>query len=491
MQTTLMQAENTTTHTTETTVSSTEWRFDLLVVGHGLLAEYAARRGLDHGRVLLVSPGSGAVDAGCFESLRAFAKRRHAAGEASRPLAEDAWRAALAQCDENVAWSPGQGDVERAGGEFRFVAPQRAAITKGSLHFRRAILFPPSRRLPPDWPGTAECGFLSAENLAALRTLPRRMAVAGDLAEGCAWAQVFARLGCETHLLVGCDATLEHPMVEQALLGLPAQGIRLHRFESTPALSPMGNCKVLRFAQGSVDEKLLIDALFWCGPRQFDAEAWDLSAAGIRRTTAGIALDRYGRSTNPHVFVAGDDDAAALENGLGQWPLRPAWDGPRVEVVRTDPEYVVIAARRPRDIGLAAGSLYRCELGSAGAGGPAESIELSVDGVSGCVARAAAVGHDARRWLAPVMLLMRQGRPLCDLLDTPLGDDRYAAALRQLAARQALDWHARFGAGWLGTTLSLYRRARRLGDAWWNRAGRRAAQAVHSIQPPPSTRGPS
>jgi len=236
-------------------------------------------------------------------------------------------------------------------------------------------------------------------------------------------------------------------------------------------------------------EKLLVDEMFWCGPRRLDTAGMGLPAAGVVSTDQSIATSDALRTTNPRIYVVGEGCGprygaplaaqatarVAVHNALTPlgrfFPQRFDWHLiPRT--VYSDPEIIQIGLTH-HEITAARSEFdkYRQVLAApdrAGEDGPcSEFIEVVVDRPSGRVAAVTVVAARAESWIAPLELLLARRLTLAALADAVPCYPSRLELLKRIADRCLADREARYGLGLLGESRAL--RAR------WARWCKRAA----------------
>jgi len=329
------------------------------------------------------------------------------------------------------------------------------AVGDRELTFRRAILATGTTPAGPPFPGADEAGCLRPETLGQLAHLPRRLAVIGLGAEGCAWAGAFCRLGSQVHL-IGREAAIlpgEDPDAAAALQArLEQDGVRVRTGCAEPAVETTGNLRSVVLCCNGRKEKLLVDEVLICAARRPDVAELALETAGVACDARGIAVDARLRTSNRRVFAAGAALGAAfasrqaarataelaVRNALGWFP-RSAGRLVISRCTHTEPAVAsavlagtvlagAAAARtgdgaetgRPETRRVEA-DVYRADLADAHPSLPAALregfVKLDVQRRSGRVQGALVVAERADELLAPLALLMARGLPLSALAE--------------------------------------------------------------------------
>jgi pyruvate/2-oxoglutarate dehydrogenase complex dihydrolipoamide dehydrogenase (E3) component len=303
-------------------------RYNLVVIGAGTagLVAAAGAAGLG-GKVALLERrlmGGDCLNFGCVPSKALLASARVAATvrgagsygvEASEPRVDFArvmervrsLRAGIAPHDSAERFR-GLG-VDVFLGEGRFVAPDAVEVAGQRLTFSRALIATGGRPSVPEVPGLAEVGYLTHESVFTLTALPPRLVVLGGGPIGCELAQAFQRLGARV-ALVSQDARLlpkEDPEVGEVLARrFEAEGISLHLGARATRVEAQGPVKRLRFEREGVEGAVEGEALLVSTGRTPEVGGLGLEAAGVQHGPHGIEVDDQLRTTQPHIFAAGD-----------------------------------------------------------------------------------------------------------------------------------------------------------------------------------------
>lgn len=347
--------------------------------------------------------------------------------------------------DVSTNGRPDEGDLPRVDtwvGQATFTGPDRLRIGDRELRFCRAILALDRTLELPAVEGLQENGFLTPERLDQLEQLPQGLAVLGTGPAACRWAQIFARFGCEVHLLGSSPSILPEEDIEAAALiraQLEHEQVHMHLDCRQLTVEKMGRRKAVVLRQGDRIGKILIDEILVCEPTRLELKGLRLESAGVLIDDRGaIVTDRL-QTTNPRIFAVGEtcgwrfSSAAAIEanaevavaNALSllplPWLLRRFDAHTIARCVDTDPPIVrlgldahEISVRRDNL------DLHRVEAidddSLLANPGPA-LLKIAVYRHTGRVAAVTAVGHHAPEWLGTLSLMMRRGIPFTALAE--------------------------------------------------------------------------
>ncbi|MQA28460.1 MAG: FAD-containing oxidoreductase [Luteitalea sp.] len=200
-------------------------------------------------------------------------------------------------------------DLYFGAGSFR----SRRELSLGStpLPFRRAIIATGSRPAVPPIEGLAATPYLTNETVFDLTERPKRLLVIGAGPVGCELSQAFARLGADVVLFDSSPRILPNDdpdgsiVVQRALTG---DGVQLKLGTNITRVSRRGEALVVGFRQSPnhPDEESEGDRLLIATGRTPEVSGLDLERAGVEVGPKGVVVDDRLRTTNRHVYAAGD-----------------------------------------------------------------------------------------------------------------------------------------------------------------------------------------
>lgn len=192
------------------------------------------------------------------------------------------------------------GDGRFAGGNFVEVAGRR-------LEFARAVITTGARAARLPLPGLDGIDYLTNENIFWLTELPRRLAVLGAGPIGCELGQAFRRFGSEVTML-----TLDFLPKEEADVSAIVQqslcrdGVRIEMPAQITGIVARGSEKVITYEIAGARRELTVDHVLLGAGRAPNIEGLGLDQVGVEHTKLGVKVDDSLRTTNPHIFAAGD-----------------------------------------------------------------------------------------------------------------------------------------------------------------------------------------
>lgn len=313
-----------------------EYDFDLGIVGGGAaglsVAAGAARLGLS---VLLCERerrlGGDCLHYGCVPSKTLIATARAYAAMASaerlglppvirppvdfsRVAARVAGVVARLQEHDSVERFARLGVTTRLG-QAAFVDEHTVLCDGRRASARAWVVATGSRAAAPDIPGLAEAGFLTNRELFSLTALPESLVVLGGGAMACEMAQALARLGSRVTVVQRGGRLLsgQDPDVSGAVLAaLSADGVDVRLGATVERVEVAAGRKVVRLVRAGLKEAVSGTHLLVALGRRPNIEGLGLDAAGVEVGPRGPVHDARLRTTQRHIYVAGDVTGAHL-----------------------------------------------------------------------------------------------------------------------------------------------------------------------------------
>jgi pyruvate/2-oxoglutarate dehydrogenase complex dihydrolipoamide dehydrogenase (E3) component len=189
--------------------------------------------------------------------------------------------------------------------EGRFAGPRLLRAGDTLIRPRRFVVATGSRPYLPDIPGLAAAPYLTNETVFDNIRRPEHLIVIGGGPTGIEMAQAHRRLGARVTVI---DNGPILPHDDPELVGLLCRWLE----EEGVALCPGTRIASVEAGDGGVavrltqGERIAGSHLLVAAGRRPAIEALDLAVAGIEATAAGIAVDRFLRTTNRRAFAVGD-----------------------------------------------------------------------------------------------------------------------------------------------------------------------------------------
>ncbi|MFW5836908.1 MAG: dihydrolipoyl dehydrogenase family protein [Desulfovibrionaceae bacterium] len=161
----------------------------------------------------------------------------------------------------------------------------------------------------PPIDGLRETPHLTNRNLFSLDRLPESMIVLGAGPIAIEMAQAFQRLGCAVQVIQRSPEILtkEDPdMAAGVRQALEAEGVVFHLGASVRRVRDLGGAREVLFEQAGVEKTASAAALLAAMGRRPNLASLRLDQAGVVHSARGVGTDRRMRTSQKHIFAAGD-----------------------------------------------------------------------------------------------------------------------------------------------------------------------------------------
>lgn len=190
-------------------------------------------------------------------------------------------------------------------GSAKFDSRDQISIGDQPINARRYVIATGAQASVPPVPGLQEANALTNESVFNLTEQPKRLAILGGGAIGCELAQVFARLGTEVHIFEMAQRLLpleSHEAGAALAESMQQLGVALHLGAGVESVSGTGPNLV-----SAGGEQIEVDKVLVALGRKPNTDGLALKLAGINTDKRGlIVVDSKLRTTNSHIFAAGD-----------------------------------------------------------------------------------------------------------------------------------------------------------------------------------------
>lgn len=192
-------------------------------------------------------------------------------------------------------------------GAGRFVDGDVVEVGGDRLRFARAVIATGARAARPPIPGLEAIDYLTNENVFWLTELPPRLVVLGAGPIGCELGQAFQRLGSEVTIISQDFLPKEEPdtaAVVQA--SFRHDGVRLELGAKILHVERRGSEKLVTYEVDGERREAGADQLLLGAGRAPNVEGLGLEQVGVEFSNQGVTVDDRLRTTNPHIYAAGD-----------------------------------------------------------------------------------------------------------------------------------------------------------------------------------------
>ena len=187
----------------------------------------------------------------------------------------------------------------------RFLDPHTLAVGEATLTARHVLIATGAHPFIPPIAGLDGVDYLTYESVWELQVLPRHLLVVGAGPIGCELAQAFRRLGSQVTLVASRDRVLprDDPAAARVLGEVfAAEGIDL-RYNARAERGWRDENGIHLIAGG---DELVGDVLLITAGRRPNVDGLDLEKAGVAYSAKGIQVDEHLRTSQRHIYAAGD-----------------------------------------------------------------------------------------------------------------------------------------------------------------------------------------
>ena len=301
--------------------------YDLLIIGGGsaglTAADFAVRLGLKVALLEKSRPGGDCTWTGCVPSKTLLRIARTAqevrtapqSGISTGPPKVDfaAVMSKVREVMEGVARAESPEALRSQGidvflGEAKFLDPHTIVTADAELRSRKILIATGAGPLIPPIPGLDQVGYLTYQTIWDLEVLPEHLLVVGGGPIGCELAQAFRRLGSRVSLVEAAPRILlqDEPEASSLILDeLANEGVEFHLDAPVEKIEKNGQGSSgiqLTTSQGPVSG----DAMLLAVGRRADLSRLELERAGVDYGPNGIRVNQSLRTSQRHIYAAGD-----------------------------------------------------------------------------------------------------------------------------------------------------------------------------------------
>ena len=225
-----------------------------------------------------------------------------------------------------------------------FIDPHTLQPGDSTLFGKRFLISTGARPAIPSIPGLDQVSYLTYETVWDIDCLPQELLVIGGGPAGCELAQAFARLGSQVTLFEATNRILSQDEPEVSALiaeTLVSEGVEIVLRHPAELVRASGGKVIIT----SGNQEWKGDTLLVAAGRFPNLEGMGLENAGVTYSRHGLSVDRFLRTSQRHIYGAGDC------TGGPQFTHYAGWQG-------------FMAARNALLPGKSRGIRARCSVGS-------------------------------------------------------------------------------------------------------------------------------
>lgn len=235
-----------------------------------------------------------------------------------------------------------------------FVSPSEVAVGGRVISAKSVIIATGSEIVPPAIPGLAEAGFITSDDAIKMRTPPESMIVLGGGPVALELAQFYLRLGVRVSLLQRSDhilSTGDEDLARPLEARLKEEGMQVYTGTRIVRVEGGHGGRRVVFTHENEEKTLEGEVILMALGRKPRTRGLNLEAAGVALDGGRVRVDAAMRTSQPHIFAAGDvnglkeivhvaimqGEIAALNALLPDKPAKTLDERLSVSVVFTDP----------------------------------------------------------------------------------------------------------------------------------------------------------
>ena len=303
-------------------------RFDFIAIGGGTAGLTAARLlARDGKRVAVVErdrPGGDCLWTGCVptKSLLYAAKLAQDARTAGRfgvnvtgvSVDYAAVRAHIAAAQQQAgevdsAEALRRDRIELVRGAARFLDPHALQVGEERYESAHLLIATGSRAVIPPIEGAAGAGLSTNVEALDWPDLPASLAIVGGGPIGIEFAQGMVRLGVSVTVLESSERLLdrEDPQASAVIRGiLEGEGVEVVTGVTVTRIEANPRGKTVSFESKDGSRVIECERLLVAAGRRPQLDSLGLEAAGVKFSDRGLVVDGQLRTSQPHIFGAGD-----------------------------------------------------------------------------------------------------------------------------------------------------------------------------------------
>ncbi len=186
-----------------------------------------------------------------------------------------------------------------------FIDPHTLQLGDSTVFGKRFLISTGARPSIPNIPGLDQVNYLTYETVWSVDRLPQKLLVIGGGPVGCELAQAFTRLGSEVTLFEATNRILGQDEPEVAKLiaeMLVSEGVEIVLRQPAELVRASGGKVIIT----SGIHEWTGDSLLVATGRLPSLEGMGLENAGVTYSRNGLPVDRFLRTSQRHIYGAGD-----------------------------------------------------------------------------------------------------------------------------------------------------------------------------------------
>lgn len=198
--------------------------------------------------------------------------------------------------------------IDVISGEAKFVSSHEIRVGKRLYSAHNFLIATGAHLIIPPIIGLERTGFMTYIEAGDMDKAPKSVAIIGGGLVGVEYAFIYSSLGIKVHLIEGCDRIIMAEDVEATELIqdiMDRRGVQLHLGVEVKHVFKRDGRKVLTLQQGQKETSITSHEIFVATGMAANTDL-DLEKAGVTFDKHGVVVDDFLRTSQSHIFAAGD-----------------------------------------------------------------------------------------------------------------------------------------------------------------------------------------
>jgi len=192
--------------------------------------------------------------------------------------------------------------------KVRFLSPHEISADGKRYTARKFLIASGTSDYIPPIEGLEDVGYLNFRQAIDLKSVPKSLFIIGGGAIGVEFAQLFSIFGAKVHLIEIAPKLLGREEPEAADLVkavFESKGIEVITRGKIYSVGKSGNQKKIHYSDGDTAHSVVVDEILVASGKKPNLDL-GLENANVDHDKHGIKADQFMRTSNSHIFAAGD-----------------------------------------------------------------------------------------------------------------------------------------------------------------------------------------
>lgn len=193
-------------------------------------------------------------------------------------------------------------------GHAHFIDPWTLSVRGKRYTAHKFLIATGTHDVVPPIPGLKDTGYMGYREALELQKPPKKLFIIGGGAIGCEFAHIFSTFGSEVHIAEFAERLLareDEEVGELVAAIFASNGVSVHTESKVIKVEKKADKKVVTFDKLGKIHKVTVDEILLAAGKAPNTDL-GLENAGVSYDNHGIKVDNEMKTTNPHIFAAGD-----------------------------------------------------------------------------------------------------------------------------------------------------------------------------------------